>query len=69
MAETEWIAPAGVMTGRVDHHNRFGGQWRIACEEVKIRERRAGEGRRESVLLDAVAVEGPLQILAYDDKL
>jgi hypothetical protein len=71
-------APAALLNGRLDHYNRVGQNWRIVVDDIKIKRRvpldrnRRKRDRQSLWQVDSqkqteVAVEGKIQILAYDD--
>ena len=77
VASTNWqLAPRAVMKGRLDHYNRFQGQWRIVVDdqaEVAPRpqtnnKRKRGEHHKSLFEgTDTVKLDEKLQILVYND--
>lgn len=72
-----WDAPAAVMKGRLDHYNRFQGQWRIVVDsqaEIAPRPLDAATSRKKKDLgkslfdgTDTAKLDSKVQMLLYND--
>jgi hypothetical protein len=71
-------APAALLSGRLDHYNRVGHNWRIVLDDVKLqprlpldRSRRRSDRHSlckvDSVKQKEIFIPGKAQILAFDD--
>jgi hypothetical protein len=71
-------APAALLSGRLDHYNRVGQNWRIVLDDMKLQPRLPLEkNRRRSDLHSLwkvdpaqqkeISISGKAQILAFDD--
>jgi hypothetical protein len=64
-------APAALMKGRLDHYNRFQGQWRIVVDsQSQVAPRPPNDKKRKESLFtgtDTVELTDKVQILVYND--
>ena len=71
-------APAALLSGRLDHYNRVGHNWRIVLDDMKLQPRLPlDKNRRRSdrhslwkvdpVKQKEISIPGKAQILAFDD--
>lgn len=83
VANTDWrVAPSAVIKGRLDHYNRFQGQWRIvvdALAEIGPRSREtatasnnhkkgnADRSRSTSDVIQTMKLNEKVQILVFND--
>lgn len=73
---TDWKKQAkpAVLEGRMDHFNRFQGQWRIVVDSgAKLRGPRRPPSKKQKIAEeeeadeDVVKIDDPIQILVYND--
>lgn len=73
---TDWEkhAKSAVLEGRLDHFNRFQGQWRIVVDSgAKLRGPRGPPSKKQKIGKeddgddDVVKIDDPIQILVYND--
>jgi hypothetical protein len=71
-------APAALLSGRLDHYNRVGQNWRIVLDDIKLQSRLPLDRNRrrsdhhslwkvDSVEQNEISIPGKAQILAFDD--
>jgi hypothetical protein len=82
VATTDWnVAPRAILRGRLDHYNRFQGQWRIVIDTQaelgpRPKDNHVGNNKRkrdESIMFslekgdNAIKLDDKVQILVYND--